>query len=120
MNAILNIGRYLFALPFAVFGLFHFMNAGAMKGMAFGSEIIVYVTGAALIAAAISIVIGKLDKLAGVLLALFLLLTALLVHLSGAMDGDQASTSGLLKDLALSGAAMIYAKSAAKDPTDIG
>jgi uncharacterized membrane protein YphA (DoxX/SURF4 family) len=120
MSAIFNIGRYLFALPFLVFGVFHFMNASGMAGMAFGSEILVYITGVALIAAAISFFIGKLDKLAGVLLALFLILTALLVHLDGATSGNQASMSSLLKDLALAGAALVYAGYAAKDDAVIG
>ncbi|MDX1665965.1 MAG: hypothetical protein R3350_01995 [Saprospiraceae bacterium] len=121
MNAILSLGKYLFALPFAIFGVFHFMNADVMAGMAFGSSLLVYLTGAALIAAAISILIGKLDKLATVLLALFLILTALLVHLQGYMDTEsQSSMSSLLKDLALAGAAMIYAKHASSDSSAIG
>ncbi len=120
MNAILGIGKYLYAIPFAIFGVFHFMNAGGMAGMAFGSTFLVYLTGAALIAATISILIGKLDKLAAVLLALFLLLTAFLVHFGGALEGDQGSTSSFLKDFALAGAAMMYANSAAKDPAVIG
>jgi hypothetical protein len=36
MNAIVNLGRYLYALPFAVFSSFHFMNAQGMAGVAFG------------------------------------------------------------------------------------
>lgn len=34
MNALLGIGKYLFAIPFLVFGVFHFMGAEAMAGMA--------------------------------------------------------------------------------------
>lgn len=120
MNAILSIGKYLYAIPFAIFGIFHFMNAQAMAGMAFGSAFLVYLTGAALIAATISILIGKLDKLAATLLALFLILTALLVHLQGATAGDQSATSSFLKDLALAGAAMMYAKNASRDNAVIG
>lgn len=117
MNAILNLGKYLYALPFAVFGVFHFMNAEAMKGMAFGSSILVYITGAALIAATVSMLIGKMDKLAAVLLAVFLLLTTFLVHLDSAMAGDAGN---LLKDLALAGAALMYAGNVAKDNAVIG
>ena len=120
MNALLGIGKYLYAIPFAIFGIFHFMNAGGMAGMAFGSTFLVYLTGIALIAAAVSIVIGRLDKLAAVLLALFLLLTAFIVHFPGALEGNQASTSSFLKDIMLGGAAMMYANSVAKDPAVIG
>ncbi|MCO6475944.1 MAG: DoxX family membrane protein [Phaeodactylibacter sp.] len=117
MNAVLSIGKYLYAIPFAVFGIFHFMNAEAMKGIAFGSPILVYLTGAALIAGAVSLLIGKLDKLAAVLLAVFLLLTAFLVHLDAAMQGDASS---FLKDLMLAGAALMYAGNLAKDNAVIG
>ncbi len=120
MNAILSLGKYLYAIPFAIFGLFHFMNAGAMAGMAFGSSILVYITGIALIAAAVSMLIGKYDKLAATLLGFMLLLFVFLVHFKGAMAGDQAATGNVLKDLMLAGAAWIYAKNAAKDPSVIG
>ncbi len=120
MNAVLNIGKYLFAIPFLVFGAFHFMNTSALAGAAFGSDILVYVTGAALIAATISMVIGKLDKLAAVLLALFLILTALLVHLNGAIEGDPNATGSFLKDIMLAGAALMYAQHVAKDKAVIG
>lgn len=120
MNAVLSLGKYLFAIPFAVFGVFHFMNAEAMAGMAFGQTALVYVTGAALILAAISMLIGKLDKLAAVLLALMLIIFVLVIHLTGAMEGDQSSMTMLLKDLMLAGGALIYAKSAASDPSVIG
>lgn len=119
MNAILSIGKYLYAIPFAVFGVFHFMNANDMAGMAFGSSILVYLTGAVLIAATVSILIGKLDKLAATLLALFLLLTAVLVHFTG-VTGPGADIPSGLKDLALAGAALMYAKNVSKDNAVIG
>lgn len=126
MNAVLNLGKYIFAIPFAVFGVMHLMNADAMAGMSpFGGAIVVYITDVALIAAAVSIIIGKMDKLATTLLALFLILTTLLVHakgLSNAADemASAASMGNLLKDLALAGAAMLYASHAAKDNAVIG
>jgi len=115
-----TLGRFLFAIPFAIFGLFHFMNASDMAAMVPlpGGEIIVYVTGACLIAAAISIIIGKKDKLATFLLGVFLLLTTLTVHLPGVMADamDPGPMTNVLKDLALAGAAWMYAGSVgAKD-----
>lgn len=120
MNAVLGLGKYLFAVPFLVFGIFHFMNADAMAGMAFGSSILVYVVGICLIAATVSILMGKYDKLATVLLGLFLILMVLLIHLGGAMDGDQTSTSMVLKDTMLAGASWLYATHIAKDNAIIG
>ena len=119
MKSVIGLGKYLFALPFLVFGVFHFMHGEGMAGMAFGQTWLVYFTGLALIAAGVSIIIGKLDKLAALLLALMLILFVLLVHLKGAMDGDQGSMMALLKDIMLAGGALMYA-SMAKDSKFIG
>lgn len=110
MNAILGLGRYLFAIPFAIFGIFHFMNANAMAGMVPlpGGVFWIYLTGLALLLAAISIIIRKMDRLACLLLGILLLVFALSIHLGGAIDGDQASTTNFLKDVALAGGAFGY------------
>lgn len=128
MNAFLSLGRWVFALPFAIFGLFHFLNADAMADYVVpaympAKAIWVYLSGAGLIAATVSMLIGKYDKLATTLLGIFLLLLVAMVHLPGAMaggEGAQASMSMLLKDLALAGAAMMYALNYAKDKAVIG
>ncbi len=117
MNALIGLGRYIFAIPFAVFSIFHFMYADAMAGMAPGGAIMVYVSGAAMLMAAIAIFIGKYDKLACVLLALLLLLYILLVHAKGLPD--QGPMSSLLKDLGLLGGALMAA-SQARDKSVIG
>jgi len=121
MNGVLKIGKYLFAIPFAVFGVMHLFNADAMAGMSpFGGAIMVYITGIALIAATVSILIGKMDKLATALLGVLLLLTALLVHANGLANAademaSAASMGNMLKDIALAGAAWMYAAMGAKD-----
>ena len=125
MNSILGLGKFLFGIPMLIFGVFHFMNADAMAGMApFGGKIMVYVTGVALILAAISIFIGKLDKLAAMLLGVMLLIFAFSVHLPGVMSGDEAramtSMPSMLKDIALAGGAWMYALGLAKDKEVIG
>lgn len=120
MNGIINLGKYIFAIPFAVFGAFHFMNADAMAGIPpFGGKAMVYITGVALVAAAVSIIIGKLDKLASLLLGLMLLIFVFAVWMPGASGGDQTATSMLLKDLALAGGAIMYA-GMAKDNSVVG
>jgi uncharacterized membrane protein YphA (DoxX/SURF4 family) len=48
-------------------------------------------------------------KLASVLLAVLLLVFVLVIHLKGAMAGDQASTASLLKDIAIAGGALVFA-----------
>ena len=97
--------RLLFAIPMLMFGVFHFMNAEGMAGMApFGGVFIVYFTGLALIAAAVSIVIKKKASLATLLLGVFLILTALLVHVPS-MSSNEMAMPMLLKDIALAGGA---------------
>lgn len=121
-NTLRNIGNYLYALPFAVFGLFHFMNAGSMAGMVPlpGGVFWVYLTGVALIAAAISFVIGKKVRLAGILLGIMLLIFVLSIHLPGTIGADspqamQSSMSSMLKDLALAGGAFFIAGSTVEE-----
>ena len=103
-----TIARLLFALPMLMFGGFHFMNAEWMaENLApFGGVVVVYITGACLIAAAVSIVIKKKAALATLLLGVFLVLTASLVQLPNVMAGeDPGAMAMLLKDVALSGGA---------------
>lgn len=113
-----TIGRFIFALPFLVFGVLHFMNSEGMAGMVPGfipgGVFWVYLTGIALIAASLSMMVQKLDKLAGVLLGVMLLIFALTIHLPMVLDGDQSAMSNLLKDFSLGGAAWLYAGFVAK------
>ena len=121
-----TIGKFLFAIPFAIFGIMHFTSGSDMSPMVPlpGGIIWVWVTGVALIAAAISIIIGVKDKLAAFLLGVVMILTALTVHMpmvaSASAAGDAtamaASMPHVLKDLMLAGAAWMYAGSiGAKD-----
>ena len=126
MDTITGFGKYLFALPFLGFGAGHFMNAEMMASMApFGGTVIVYLTGIALVAAAVSILIGKMDKLASALLGLMLLIFAFAVWMP-AMNAavDEAAGGGamsnMMKDIALAGAAWMYSSHVAKDNAVIG
>ncbi|MCE7925305.1 MAG: DoxX family membrane protein [Haliscomenobacteraceae bacterium CHB4] len=128
MNAFLSLGRWLFPVPFLVFGLFHFMNAQLMADSVvpayMPAKIVwVFLSGGCLIAAALSMYLGKYDKLAAALLAVFLLFLVLLVDLPGAISGGEAaqnSVSMLFKDLGLAAAAMLYAVHVAKDRSVVG
>jgi putative oxidoreductase len=119
MNAVLGLGRYLFAIPFLAFAAFHFMGANDMVGMVPipGGVIWVYITGLGLLLAPIAMLIGKYDKLAAALLGLMLLIFALSIHLPNALNGDPG---GMLKDLMLAGGAWMYATNFAKDNSVIG
>lgn len=125
MNTFLSLGRWLFSLSFAVLGLMNLLSSKTMvetfvpnympAPMAW-----VILGGVGLVAAALSMVIGKYDKLACTLLGIYLLLMVLLVHLPGAMAGGISAQFLLFKDLALAGAAMMYAQNLAKDRSVIG
>lgn len=38
MQSVINLGKYLFAIPLLVFGLMHYMSADQMAGMAPGGQ----------------------------------------------------------------------------------
>lgn len=106
-----KIGRLLFIIPMAVFGLFHFMGANDMKGMVPswlpGGVVWVYLTGLALILAVVAYFINKKAKLAMTLLGFMLLGFVVLLHIPGHLDGNQMSMPMILKDLALAGGAFM-------------
>lgn len=111
-----SVARILYALPFGIFGLLHFMNANAMAGMVPipGGVFWVYLTGLALVAASVSMIIEKYTRLACILLGIMLLIFVLSIHLPGVIGAEsqqamQASMSSLLKDAALAGGAWILA-----------
>jgi len=114
MKTLHSFGKYLYLTPFAVFGVFHFMNADAMSGMvpAFLPFKLywVYLTGITLIAPLIAVILGKKVRLAFELLGLMLLLFAVLIHLPKVIEGDQMAMPMFLKDVALAGAAWFAAK----------
>jgi putative oxidoreductase len=119
MNAFLSLGRWLFPIPFAVFGLIHVMDTSQMADRIPTYLPVpifwVYLAGAGLVAAATAMLLGKYDKLAATLLAVELLLFVLLLHLPKLVGGDSSALAVMLKDLSLSGAAMLYAQHYAKD-----
>jgi uncharacterized membrane protein YphA (DoxX/SURF4 family) len=106
-----TVGRILFGLPFLVFGVYHFIHTQILAGLVIipGGTIWVYVTGVALIAASLAIMTKFQIRLASLLLALFLVLTAFLVHLPSAIGGDPSSISQILKDLVMAGGALVIA-----------
>ncbi len=114
-----TVARILFAVPFLVFGLVHFMKGSQMAGYvpSFipGGVFWVYLVGLALIAAAVSILIQKKAKLACLLLAILLMIFVLTIHIPGLFSDNpmqaQLAMTMMLKDLALSGAALFFSGS---------
>jgi putative oxidoreductase len=112
MKSIQFAGKLMYAIPMLVFGLFHFMNGQGMAGMVPSyfpfPLIMVYLTGAGLVAAAVSIVINKQAVLACLLLAAMLIIFVITIHLPG-LQTNQMAMIALLKDVALAGGALVIA-----------
>ncbi len=111
-NITVTVGKYLFAIPFLVFGIFHLMDAPGMAGMVPGflpgGVFWVYLTGLAFIAAVISVFLNKKVTLAMQLLALMLIIFVLTIHLPATIN-DMNAAPNLLKDLSLAGGALLLA-----------
>ena len=95
-----------------MFGASHMIEAEVLSGMVpeelpGGGKLYVYLTGAIEILCAVSIVLKKFDFYAGLVLAALMILYALLIHLPD-VSSSPIAVSNLLKDIALSGAALIY------------
>jgi len=128
MNTFLSLGRWIFPIPFVLFGLMHFTNTQVMVDNVVpaympAKAVWVYLSGIGLLAAAASMYLGKYDKLATTLLAIMLLLFVLMVHLPGVMEGGDRmaqSMPNLLKDVGLAAASMMYALNQARDNSIVG
>ncbi|MCC7232713.1 MAG: DoxX family protein [Bacteroidia bacterium] len=123
MKIMQYVGRILLAITAISFGITHVLHAGMMALIApFGGKIIVYVTGICLLLAAVSLVTGYQLRIASLLLGILLLIIALTLHLPGiinAMDEGSKlmSSSNLMKDLGLAGAAFFMAGTYWKKPS---
>jgi uncharacterized membrane protein len=110
-----RIFQILFAIPWIVFGVQHFKYAEFVSGlvpkfMPFGL-FWAYFTGAAMIAAGISLIVNKLSSLAALLLGLMLVGFILLIHVFvvSASPSDPKIWTRPLQDIALTAACFMLA-----------
>jgi putative oxidoreductase len=117
-QSVYRIGIVLYALVIGFFGVNHFLNGtGFQKTVPLfipGGIFWVYLTGVALIAAAISFLTGKLTRLAGYFLFAYLIIVVLTVHLPALMHNTGSpiisiALTNLVKDTGLAGAALMIA-----------
>ena len=115
MKKLTTIGRILFAIPFAVFGINHFLMLNYYLGMLtsfvpLGAYTII-LTGIMLIAASISIITKILVKFSTLLLAGLLFIFIITIHIPHLFtDADKTITIiGLLKDISLMGGSLMIA-----------
>ncbi len=115
MNKITTIGRVLFALPFAFFGLNHFLMMDYYMGMLTSfiprTAFVMVLTGVMLIAASISIITKKYVTLSTYLLAGLLFLFIVTIHIPHLIEGVDKTVTliALLKDISLMGGSLMIA-----------
>jgi len=110
-----TIGRILFAIPFAIFGINHFLMTDYYVGMLtsfipLGAYTII-LTGIMLIAASVSIILKKLVKVSTILLAALLFIFILTIHIPHLIAGSDTNVTliALLKDISLMGGSLMIA-----------
>ncbi len=115
MKKLTTIGRILFALPFAVFGINHFLMMDYYMGMLTSfipkTGFIMILTGIMLIAASISIITKKFVKLSTILLAILLFIFIITIHIPHLVNGTDTTATliALLKDISLMGGSLMIA-----------
>jgi putative oxidoreductase len=115
MKKITMMGRILFAIPFAIFGINHFLMTDYYVGILtsfipLGAYTII-ITGIMLIAVSISIIFKKFVKLSTIILAILLFLFIVTIHIPHLFaDTDKTATLiALLKDISLMGGSLMIA-----------
>jgi putative oxidoreductase len=115
MKKLTTAGRILFALPFMLFGINHFLMTDYYLGVLtsfipLGAYTII-LTGIMLIAASISIITEKFVVLSTILLAILLFLFIVTIHIPHLFsDADTTATIiALLKDTSLMGGSLMIA-----------
>ena len=115
MKKITTIGRILFALPFAVFGINHFLMMDYYVGMLTSfipkTGYVMILTGIMLIAVSISIITKKFVKLSTIMLAVLLFLFIVTIHIPHLINGVDTTVTliALLKDISLMGGSLMIA-----------
>jgi len=125
MKYLTTIGRIIFALPFGILGLNHFLMTSYYLGMIStfipGGGYTIIITGIALIAASVSIIAKKYIQLSCLLLALLLLIFIITIHIPALFDPTEVTILSmhtkfstlalieLLKDASLMGGALMIA-----------
>ena len=115
MRRITDLGRIIFAIPFALFGINHFLMMDYYVGMITsfipGGAYSVVLTGIMMIAASISIISKMYVKFSTILLAILLFIFIITIHIPHLItEPDKTITIvALLKDISLMGGSLMIA-----------
>lgn len=115
MDIVLIIGRVLFALLFINSGLAHFAQRDAMAGYAQfkkvpAAKLMVLLTGFMILLGGIFVALGIYADLGALLIAIFLVPTAFMMHNFWTVEDAQAKQTEMIsffKNLSLAGAALV-------------
>jgi putative oxidoreductase len=115
MNVVLVIGRLLFSAIFVRSGIQHLRDDGTMAGYSKSKGVpaasaMVPLTGVMILVGGISVAVGLWADVGALLIAAFLLPTALIMHNFWTIDDPQArngDAAHFYKDVALLGAAIV-------------
>ena len=115
MDIVLLVGRILFALIFIASGFAHFAQAEAMAGYAKmkgapGGKAGVLLSGVMILAGGISVAAGIYGDLGALLLALFLIPSAVLMHAFWKEEDPMAKQTEnvmFMKNISMAGAALV-------------
>lgn len=115
MDLVLLLGRVLFALIFINSGIGHLRNSAAMTGYAKSKNVpaagaSVIISGLMILLGGLGLILGIYADLSALLLAIFLIPTAFLMHNFWTVTdpmGKMNETVAFFKDLSLAGAALI-------------
>lgn len=118
MKNITTLGRVLFAIPFALFGINHFLVSDYYLGMLTSfiplGPYTIILTGIMLIAASISIITRRFVKFSTIMLAILLFIFIVTIHIPHLIASTDKTTTtitliALLKDISLMGGALMIA-----------
>jgi putative oxidoreductase len=115
MKKLTSAGRILFALPFLIFGINHFLMMDYYVGMLtsfipLGAYTII-LTGILMIVTSISIMTNKFIMQSTIILAVLLFLFIVTIHIPHLLDGSDRTVTliALLKDISLMGGSIMIA-----------
>ena len=114
-KTLVETGRIIFAIPFLVFGINHFINLEALSGMYTTfiplTAYTIILSGIAMIAAGISIMVRKYIRLSCSLLAGMLFIFIVTIHIPQLFEPDKTyhvmGLINLLKDVCLMGGSLM-------------
>lgn len=123
MTRLLALGKWLFLLPFFMYVALHFgkpeTGASFVPGLLPFPLFWNYFTGVCVLAFVVSGLVGKYDKLAALLMAFYVLLTTLMVHLPRAA-GSENDLLNVFRNVMVVGALLMFAAAFARDKRIVG